>query len=155
VEATIAESHRYQAKIDRTGDCWTWTGAKDRDGYGWHKVGRQMRYAHRLAAEAVHGPIPSTILVCHHCDNPSCVRPDHLFLGSAADNSADMVAKGRQICGDAHWARAHPERLSRGSNNPAARLREDQVDLAATFAVSQPLISQIVRRVSWAHLEAA
>lgn len=74
------------------GPCWLWTGARDRGGYGQFS-GR----AHRWSWLIHHGYRPGHgLFVCHHCDNPPCVRPDHLFLGTASDNARDMVAKGRQ-----------------------------------------------------------
>lgn len=75
------------------GECWIWTGARMR--YGYFQYGKKLIGAHRVAWELRNGPIPDGLYVLHRCDNPPCVRPDHLFLGTAADNTADMVAKGR------------------------------------------------------------
>jgi HNH endonuclease len=75
--------------------CWEWTASKFRDGYGQIKVNRKNKKAHRIAYELFKGPIPENMLVCHTCDNPGCVRPEHLFLGTALDNSHDMINKGR------------------------------------------------------------
>ncbi len=80
-------------KVDQSGDCWIWTGYVGHDGYGQH--GRSGK-AHRLAWELTVGPIPDGLNVLHRCDTPVCVRPEHLFLGTSADNSIDMVRKGRQ-----------------------------------------------------------
>jgi len=78
--------------------CWLWQGATQRDGYGLFRVDGRRRVAHRIALELYTGvPIPVDKFVCHHCDNPPCVRPSHLFIGTAADNVADMVAKGRLV----------------------------------------------------------
>jgi len=85
------------ARTHRTDGCWLWTGRRDRAGYGKIRRGPSAKNlrAHRVAWELEHGPIPDGLCVLHHCDNPSCVRPDHLFLGTDADNVADMFAKGR------------------------------------------------------------
>jgi hypothetical protein len=82
---------RFWSHVLESPACWIWTGNIGPNGYG--RFGQ--RYAHRLSYEWMRGPIPEGMFVLHHCDNPPCVRPDHLFLGTAADNSHDMVRKGR------------------------------------------------------------
>ncbi len=90
-------------------DCVIWKGAKSPSGYGRLS---DNRYAHRAAWEEANGPIPAGMFVCHHCDNPPCVNPAHLFLGTAKDNAQDMARKGR-VGGGApkgvypSWTRAH------------------------------------------------
>lgn len=77
--------------------CIIWQGKKDKAGYG--KISG-TKYAHRIIYEQIFGPIPKGFYVCHSCDNPSCVNPEHLFLGTPKDNAQDKVKKGRQITRD-------------------------------------------------------
>lgn len=90
---------RFWEKVDKRGDdeCWEWKGTRDRRNYGHFSPlgGERTRQAHRVAYEMLHGPQPSHLFVCHRCDNPPCCNPAHLFLGTAADNTHDMLAKGR------------------------------------------------------------
>ena len=100
--------------------CWEYGGKIRTDGYGsvyindGTKKGAQA-LAHRVVYEGLVGPIPEGMYLCHHCDNPKCVRPDHIFVGTDADNKADMIAKGRQAKGDrlpaarrTHCPQGHP-----------------------------------------------
>ena len=86
---------RFWAHVDKSGNCWLWTASTKSDGYGAYHLAGVRGYAHRLAWELTHGPIPAGLYVCHHCDTPPCVNPAHLFLGTAKDNTADMLRKGR------------------------------------------------------------
>lgn len=90
--------------------------------------------AHRIAWTMINGPIPEGRFVCHHCDTPPCANPAHLFLGEPADNTADMIGKGRLRVarrnpqrGDDHWSRRSPEKRSRGQLNGRAKLTADDV----------------------------
>lgn len=94
----LSVNERFDAKVDRSNPdgCWEWTGALNKNGYGKFKERSYVLVqSHRFAYQRAHGAIPTGMMVCHHCDNPRCVRPDHLFAGTALDNVRDMLAKGR------------------------------------------------------------
>ena len=121
---------RFWAKVQKTETCWLWTGGLNGPGrYGIFALshGHQV-YAHRFSWELHYGPIPDGLDCCHHCDNPPCVRPDHLFVGTVTANMADARQKGRThqgpewqaYCrtftarGGSHGLNKHPERLPGG-----------------------------------------
>ncbi len=110
-------AERFWSKVVKTDDgCWGWNGATTPFGYGRMTAGSRgagLLRAHRVSWELHYGPIPAGLLVLHHCDNPPCVRPNHLFLGTMLDNSRDAVAKGR--------VNTAPARAERARRRAAAR----------------------------------
>lgn len=145
---------KFWSRVDKsqgTDGCWTWTAGKFQRGYGCMTMNNKSYETHRLSWQMHYGQIPDGIQVCHHCDNPSCVNPAHLFLGSIADNMVDKTRKGRQ---------------ARGSRHANAKLTEAQVleirdlrskgmtitALAKKYGVDHTLISYIVLRKGWTHI---
>lgn len=113
---------RFENKIDRSPHpkgCWIWLGSTNPAGYGQFWVSPKAEMAHRVSFSIHKQVIPSGKIVCHHCDNPSCVNPDHLFMGTHLDNVMDKIKKGRHnpATGDRSGARKHPERMARWHNN--------------------------------------
>lgn len=134
------------------GGCWEWTGSKSAFGYGMRRAGpSETGYVHRLVFEAIFGPIPDGLCVLHRCDNPPCFRPDHLFLGTHADNNADAAAKGRTARGTRRSARLTESDVR--AIRSRQRSGEEQQTLAHAFGVGEATVSNIVRRRTWAWLE--
>jgi endogenous inhibitor of DNA gyrase (YacG/DUF329 family) len=101
---------RFWARVAKSEDCWLWQGPLLRDGYGQVSTNGRPKPAHRISWEAADGPIPTGLYVLHRCDTPACVRPEHLFLGTAADNYADSRAKGRNTRGPRSTSMRKPPR---------------------------------------------
>jgi hypothetical protein len=116
-----------KVKIGKANECWEWQAAKYSNGYGTIGAPRGARQllAHRVSYELTHDvSLPKSILVLHKCDNPPCVNPKHLRLGTPKDNSQDALKKGRFPTGDRHSSRLHPERVPRGDRHWARRRPE-------------------------------
>lgn len=93
---------RFWKKVEKTNDCWLWIAGKYPDGYGVFWNGTTYDGAHRISWELHYGEIPKGMLVCHTCDNPPCVNPEHLWIGTKKDNNNDRTKKGRDGIGYGH-----------------------------------------------------
>lgn len=151
---------RFWSKVDKTGDCWIWTASKNYGGYGYFGIsigGKPKVYkAHRIAYILGNKKlVPKGTLVCHTCDNPSCVNPDHLFIGTDRDNTNDKMKKNRQS-----------RMLS--ARNPSSKLTEPQVaeirrlyasggttyqELGSKFSVTKQTIFAIIKNKQWAKVQ--
>ena len=129
-------------------ECMIWKGATNTHGYGWKTINMKQVGLHRVAWEWANGPIPKGMSVLHKCDNPPCVNPDHLFIGTQRDNIDDMVRKGRSLI---------------GTKNPHAKLTESDVlairvdnrpysAIAKDYGISISNAWHIKNRKSWRHL---
>lgn len=130
------------------GPCWTWTDVPDRRGYGKLRVGDHKEFAHRLSWRLHNGPIPTNKpCVLHKCDTPLCVNPEHLFLGTQADNAADRSAKGRSATGERNGKHTHPENRARGERNGSAKLTSETAAVARRSAEEGESCKSIARRL--------
>lgn len=124
--------------------CWEWQGAMSDTGYGSVNIGGYSQGAHRYAYKMFRGSIPDGLRVCHTCDNRKCVNPDHLFLGTAKDNSIDMVRKGRNV--------AHEKLTAEQVATIRAAFATGSVtktELGRRFGVSRSAIGHIIRGTTW------
>ena len=109
VHGSLAKRLKAHTRKDRTSDCVLWTGHRDPGGYGRMTLPGTTRGAHRVAWEVAHGPIPEGMLVLHTCDNPRCCNPEHLKLGTHADNMRHKAERGRGRGAKARDRADHPE----------------------------------------------
>lgn len=179
---TPRQAEIFWAHVDKSGDCWLWDGPRKDEGYGrffwWDGERNRREAAHRLAWELLRGPIPKGLFVCHDCpggDNPRCVNPAHMFLGTQLDNIRDMMRKGR------HGSQVDPERYRaarmkcgshlphyRGEECAYAKVTEAQVveirylyaaggithrQLAKRFGLGKTTVGHILHGRKWAHAD--
>lgn len=146
---------RLEKFSDRSGgaeSCWPFMGKRDKDGYGRMQVNGKSTPAARVMWMHTNGPIAEGMFVCHKCDNPSCINPDHLFIGTPRENNMDKVRKNRQ------------SRI-KGENHGRSKLTDQQAsaikaligqvprrELAETFGVSRQTIGHIARGENWTHI---
>ncbi len=143
---------RFWDKVDTLGECWEWTAATNLQGYGVFRVDGKNILAHRFVYSRVCEEIPEGMHICHHCDNPLCVKPSHLFMGTHNDNMQDAITKGRID--------------NRGEGNGRSKLCDDDVReirrlhslgieqkvICEMWEVRDSMISRIVNRKNWRHV---
>lgn len=152
---TAMDLARFWARVNKTPDCWLWTGEVNNQGYGRHSLwrgGRKRVLAHRFAYLLATGEAPEVVM--HVCDTPRCVRRRHLVAGDQAANMSDCVQKGRHSPPPVHSGTAH--HFAKVDHTLAAQIRDayaaggvTQAVLATRFGVSQNTVSRIVRGKAW------
>jgi len=144
---------RLNSRLDKSGECWLWTGSKIWNGYGMIRHEGKRLLAHRAAWIAAYGEIPDGLMVLHRCDVRSCCNPSHLFLGTHDDNMKDMIKKGRAV-------------ILRGEKCGSSKLKEGDVrkirsmaaegkptrEISIAFKVSKNTVTRIVSRWAWKHV---
>lgn len=150
--AAIARPERaalFAKWVDKSGDCWIWTGAKDKDGYGIFTYARKTYRANREALALDGRTVPAGWHACHKCDNPTCVRPDHLYPGSPLDNVADTISRGHKPVGEA----CGRSNLTEADICAIRASSETNSVLGARYGVAPSNISMIKTRKTWRHVE--
>lgn len=155
---------RFWSKVQKTDGCWLWTATRKPGWYGKFRFNGKQENAHRVAYILTYGTIPDGLWVLHRCDNPLCVRPDHLYLGTHQDNVRDRQERGRAACGDNNGSRMHPERILSGEQCSWAKLTAAEVaairqeyalgnttyhKLAAKYGVGKSQIGNILQGKVW------
>ncbi len=140
---------RFWEKVDKTDECWNWIGTLTTHGYGNFSIDRRWKLAPRVAWELYYGASPGKKHVLHECDNPRCVRKEHLFLGTHQDNMKDMYQKQRHHHGETHQSHKLTEQSVREIR--VSTLTHSK--LAAIYGVGQSVISRIRARKAWKHVK--
>lgn len=138
---------RFESRFNKTDGCWIWEASKTWDGYGRFYFNHRQHLAHRVAYEIYKGKIPDGLIICHKCDTPSCVNPDHLFLGTHKDNAQDMISKGRKFITEGE---THP--MHKLTWDKVKEIRQDtrtQKEIALTYGVSRSMIGMIKQNKFW------
>jgi len=146
---------RFWSKVQKGEGCWEWTGSRHKFGYGWLHLNGATCTAHRISWTIHNGEIPAGLCVRHTCDNPGCVNPGHLLLGTKKDNTQDMMARGRhrppRLKGEDH----HEGKLSNAKVILLRRLLRNGMttyQTARMLGVSQPTVSDVKAGRTWRHI---
>lgn len=161
---------KFLTKVNITSTCWIWKAAKTKNGYGIFTVDRKNVYAHRFCWSVFNGEISKGNVICHSCDNPSCVNPEHLFISTQKGNMQDMISKNRSAKGENHRSAKHPELVLRGEEIGNSKLKTSEVEqirklyrpgrpgvrsefslsgLAKKYGVCHQQISRIINNERW------
>jgi predicted XRE-type DNA-binding protein len=153
MKITPEQEARFWAKVDKAapGECWHWTACRSKDGYGKVNLYGRCRPATHIALILDGRPRPEKLSALHHCDNPTCVNPRHLYWGDDAQNTCDKIARNRH---NPKFGSEHQNsKLTEAQVVEILKSTETQVALAKKFGVTQGLIGHIRRRIAWSHIE--
>ena len=163
------EVDRFWSKVKKTNGCWIWLGGTDKDGYGTFSVNRVNQRAHRYSYMLAGNTLTDDQILCHTCDVPGCINPDHLFPGTHQDNATDRKNKGRyeSISGKNHYyAKTLPKERRRGEQHSMVRINEKQAkevkvrldkgematSIARSIGVPRHIVYNIKYKTAWSWL---
>lgn len=140
---------RFWDKVNKTSDCWNWTGCRLKTGYGQIRINGKLQYTHRVAWEFMNGTIPSGKVIMHKCDNPSCVNHSHLICGTQKENIQDCVKKDRKPRGsEIYFSKLTLKGVKEIRRLYSLKLKK-QCELAEIYEVTQSVISKIILNKIW------
>ena len=141
---------RFWEKVDKNGPngCWIWVAHKDKNSYG--RI--DGKYAHIISWELNNSPILNSLHVLHHCDNPACVNPDHLFLGTHQDNMKDMIEKNRQAKGEKNGMSKLTEKIVLEIRADWATGKYTQQKLAKKYNNKRGTVCDVIKNKTWKHI---
>lgn len=153
---------RFESKFSKVEGCWNWNAYIDKDGYGRFRIGNKQVRSNRASYLIYKGAIGENLVIRHKCDNPSCVNPDHLEIGTNFDNVMDMVCRNRQAKGEKIYKN---RRSFKGQCSPKAKITEKQalsilsdershLTIAMEHGLTRAAVSNLKRGITWAHLRA-
>lgn len=148
---SVADQVRFWGKVTKGEGCWNWTGSRNSDGYGQFRCDGKARKAHRVSFVIANGGIRDGLCVCHRCDNPSCVNPEHLFAATHQVNMKDCAKKGRMHLGE----KCANSKLTAGDVieiRRAYHAGETQHSIGRRYGISQVTVFKIVNRRTWPHV---
>lgn len=142
-------AEKFNSLFEKTDGCWEWRGTIDGYGYGVLDHAGSRYRAHVLALEFDGRAVPEGMVACHHCDNPPCVRPDHLYPGTPHQNVLDAQARGRLVKGDGH----HQAKLTEDQVREIRKLDKPHAEIARQYGVSRPTITRAFTGKNWGHVK--
>ena len=142
-------TEKFWSKVNKSNDCWLWQAAQQRGRYGETKYHSKSFLAHRVSWMLTHGPIPENLRVCHKCDNPRCVNPNHLFLGTDADNIKDRDNKNRTAIFERNGNARTNQKIVRQIRAEYESKTTTHRNLAKKYGLSKTQIGRIIRQESW------
>jgi len=144
---------RFWEKVDKSGDCWVWTGNKTGNmGYGVFRTGKTKTRAHRYSYELHKGPIQKGMLILHTCDTPTCIKPSHLILGTHQSNTDDRVKKKRSARGEKNGSSKLTEKIVKRIREEYSCGNTTMMQLAEKYRVGQTTIFRVIHAENWKHM---